>query len=119
MGFNGLAELGIIACSYAGFPNTDFQNCLPVYVLSLVLTAIANVPTALVLAFAQIAAGFYLGWCSMNDLFWKEIGWYARAGVVIKLAFMALAILVNNADFPAWTAYKLAMHACSNFGDNP
>lgn len=114
--FNMAAEALVLICSVAGFTSSDDRSCLPVAVLSIVLAALAYWPLAVALGVAQIGMGIYLGWRSMSELFWKEAGGLARAGVAFFVIGQLLQLLVNNADFPVWTAYKLAIHACTGRG---
>ncbi len=109
--FNVLPEIAMLVCYAAAAPG-DYQNCLPLSVLSVALTAMAYWPLAVTLVVAQVAAALYLGWRSRDAVFWKKMGKLAKGALVFFLVTRLLAVIVNNADFPAWTAYKLANYVC-------
>jgi hypothetical protein len=111
--FNVAAEIVMLICSAAALDSSDFLNCLPVAALSIVLSVIAYWPLAVALGVGQIALAIYLGWRSMNDLFWKKTGRLARGAIIFFVTTQTLAVIVNNADFPVETAYKLAKYACT------
>jgi hypothetical protein len=107
----------ILAGSAVALPSSHFQNCLPLLtVLSIVLAVISYWPLTVALGVSQVALARYLGWRSMNDLFWEKTGRLARAAIALVVIAEVLAILVNNANFSARTTYELVRHACAEGG---
>ena len=99
----------ILICSAAAV----LQNCSPILVLSIFLNWSAHWPAAVGLAAMQVGFGLYFGRRSMDDFFWRNEGWPARAAIPILLVMATFAMLRNDANFPVWTAYKVAMHVCA------